>query len=143
MATKVVFNQGKKWLAENDVGSADLRLMLIDDAASWTPDVNVDKFVDDIAGDELATANYTRKTLTSVQVSVNTADNRVEITADDVTWTALGTISGPTIGAVVLYAKETDDTDSPLISALYGVGETLSGGDTFFVFDPSGFLRIA
>lgn len=142
MAIKEVYNSGRLWVARNDVDQASLKIMILDRAAGYVPDVTADATVADIVAAELATTNYARKTVTGVTVSVNQVDDRVEVTADDLTWSQLGTITGPTIDAFVLYADEGSDAVSPLISVLYDVDELLSGGDTFLQLDASGLLRI-
>lgn len=143
MATKVVYNSGKDFIVSDDIGSVTLKLLVIDDAAGYVPDVDADSFVSDIVSGELSATGYARATLSNVGVSLNSVDDRVEVTADDVTWTGMGTVSGPTIGAVVLFVAGPTDETSVLISALYGIGETLTGGDVTFAFDASGLLRVS
>ncbi|MGW0566089.1 hypothetical protein [Streptomyces tauricus] len=85
------------------------------------------------------TSNMTRKTLGSVTVTVNDTDNRVDIDAADVTWTAA---TGNPIGAVVLcYDPDTTTgTDADLIPlAKYDCAMTPDGTD--FVLTIADLIR--
>lgn len=75
------------------------------------------------------TSNMTRKTLTSVTVTVNDTDNRVDIDCADVTWTGA---TGNAIGAVVIcYDPDTTTgTDADLIPLTkHDVAMTPDGSD--------------
>ncbi|MFD3835311.1 hypothetical protein ACFWWC_03515 [Streptomyces sp. NPDC058642] len=75
------------------------------------------------------TSNMTRKTLASVTVTVNDTDNRVDLDAADVTWTAA---TGNAIGAVLIcYDPDTTGGDDTTIIPLtkHDVSMTPDGSD--------------
>lgn len=73
-----------------------------------------DTFADIVSGTTNEQTTVGRKTLTGVTVTVNDTDNRVDIDAADVTWTAP---TGNAVGAVVIcYDPDTTGgTDADLI----------------------------
>lgn len=85
------------------------------------------------------TSNMTRKTLASVSATVNDTDNRVDIDAADVTWTAA---TGNAIGAVVIcYDPDTTGGDDTTLIPLtkHDVSMTPDGSD--FTLTVSDFAR--
>lgn len=108
-----VYNSAKVALAlgQIDWENDDIRVLLV--TSSYTPDIDSHAFVDDITN-ELSGGEYVRKALTGLDVAQNDTDDRAELDADNVTWTALEADAG-TPARVVVYKHVTNDADSPLI----------------------------
>jgi len=77
----VFYNNGKAALLKNDMDGVTLRLAYMD--PSYTPDVDTDVFFSDISA-EVAAGSPT-ETLASVTITVDNANNRVEVDAADPT----------------------------------------------------------
>jgi hypothetical protein len=88
----------------------DIRCLLV--TSSYTPDRDTHDFVDDITN-ELSGGNYVRKALTTATTQNNT-DDRADLSADNVTWTALEAAAG-TPALAIIYKQVTNDADSPLL----------------------------
>ena len=85
------------------------------------------------------TSNMTRKTLASVTVTVNDTDNRVDIDAADVTWTAA---TGNAIGAVLIcYDPDTTGGDDTTIIPLTKHDVTMTPDGSDFTLTISDFAR--
>lgn len=113
--------------------SSDIRLLLLDDAGSYTPDRD-DVFVADLApsSNELDTTGYERKTLAGLDVQ--TSGGSVLLLASDVVWGPLGV--DETVQAAVVYEQVSDDSDSRLVAYLAS-GKSLNGGGATWAF-PAG-----
>lgn len=134
---KVEVGEGFEW------ETADVRLLLLDAAGTYTPDPD-DEFVADLdpGSNELDTDNYARQALANKAVNLNDVDNRAEWTADNIVFSDLGPgVGGPTIGGAVLYVHATNDADSWLIAFLEEVTGTVNGLDATIAFDPTGIIR--
>lgn len=95
------------------------------------------------AGSSSEQTTMGRKTLSAVTVTVNNTDDRLEVDANDITWTAA---SGPAVGAVVIcYDPDTTaGTDADLIPLVkLDMVVTPSGGDITLVFGVGGFYQAA
>lgn len=150
----IFFNTGKKKIVDhNDADTINLlsdtiQVMLVD--ATYTGNAD-DDFVDDgIAGDpqshEIAVTGYTigfggtgRKTLAGKTITTDDANDRAEFDANDVTWTTLGT--GATIGAIILYKRNTVDTDSQLIAKFDVTDTPTNGSDITAQWNVEGLLN--
>lgn len=98
------------------------------------------------ANDEADATNYARKTLASVTVTVDDTNDRVDIDADDWSYTSLGGASNNTIGkAAICYDPDTTGGDDTTIVPLGFFDFTLTtDGNTVNVTVPSGgFARAA
>ena len=99
-----VGNKAKYCLSVGDIdfSSDSFKIILMDTGFSFNEDT--DHQYSDVSGDELATGNgYTQdtKTLAGVSVTEDDTDDRVEITWNNVTWTASSGDIGPTPGAII------------------------------------------
>jgi len=84
-----------------------------------------------------------RKTLASVTVTVNDTDDRVEVDAADITWTAA---SGNAVACVVIcYDPDTTGgTDGDLVPLVkLDMAVTPGGGDVVLAFGAGGFYQAA
>lgn len=140
----IIYNALKQHVGEGfDWVSADVRLLLLDAAGTYTPDPD-DEFVADLdpGTNELDADNYVRKALSGKAVNLNTTDDRAEWVCDNVIFSDLGpSVSGPTIQAAVLYVHDTDDSDSWLVAYLDDVTGQTNGLDATIAFDASGIIR--
>ena len=86
--------------------------------------------------DEYDGANIVRKALAGEVVNEDDPNNRAELTADAVTWTALGAGTRQGVGMVV-YKFGTDDTDSVPILYIDTGGFPFTGNGGNVVFTPN------
>lgn len=111
-----------------------------------------DAFVDDGGADDLIDGelngtgyaggfgNAGRKALASKALVYDTANDRVEFDAADLTWTA---IDAGTIAQATLLKEVTSDADSPVIVNI-DVADTVSnGGDVSLAWNAEGILQLS
>lgn len=135
-----LYNKYKHWIGTNDWGADDLRVLLLDDAGSYTfsPD---DDFVSDLTpgSNESTGTGYVRKTMGTVgTVAINKTADRAEFDcADPTTWT--GADFG-VVQAMIVFAFVTSDAASPLVAYLDGASfpVTTNSGDLTIQFDAIG-----
>lgn len=150
----IFFNSGKKKIADHDDAdtinllSNTIQVMLV--ATTYTGNAD-DDFVDDggandPASHEISVTGYTpgfggtgRKTLAGKTIVTDDANDRAEFDANDVAWTALGT--GATIGSVILYKRNTSDSDSQLIAKFDVTDTPTNGGDITVQWNSEGLLN--
>lgn len=131
--------------------STTYKVLLLGTATAYTFNPDDDVFdaggANDIVDAEISVSGYTggwggsgRKTLASKTVSVNDTNNRVEVDAADVTWTALG--SGATIEAAVI-GVEGGSNDTTSVPAVYldPTNIPTNGSDVTLQFASNGFLN--
>lgn len=134
--------------------SDTIKVMLVGTATAYTPNKDHD-FVDqaganDPVDSEISTTNYVggfggagRKTLASKTISANDTNDRVELDAADVVWTALGPASGgPTLAAAIIIKEVTNDAASPMFCYQDFTDTVVNGGDVTLSFASGGFLQI-
>lgn len=143
----IVFNIAKGRVAElAALGAASDALILVPlEATGLVGDstmVDYDDLASLLAGaSNEQTSNLSRKTLSSVTVTVDDTNDRVDVDAADVTWTAA---TGNAIGAVVIcYDGDTGaGTDSNIIPLVkLDAAATPAGGDITIQFASAGFFR--
>ena len=88
-------------------GADNLECMLLDSNHTFD---EANEFVDDINANEIDDSDYSRQLLDNVAVTQNT--NEINVDADDITFGSSVSISA---SYAVIYALNTDDTDSPLL----------------------------
>lgn len=142
----LVYNHGKFLLANGalNVLTDNLALLLV--ASTYTPSAAANT-VEEIASFEITTGSvsgYTRLALTNKAVTEDDANNIAYLTADNITFSALGT--GNTISGVVLFRQGVSNAASDLI-AFYEITPTpTNGGDVTIQFASAGnggVLRLA
>lgn len=105
--------------------------------------VDYDDLATLLAGASNEQTTMGRKTLTGVAVTTNDTNDRKEVDADDITWTAA---TGNAVSAVVIcYDNDTTSgTDSSLVPLVkLDMVVTPSGGDITLVFGSGGFYQAA
>lgn len=81
---------------------------------------DVDTFIADISGHEIAASSYVRKTLTGKSVTQDSTNRRLIFEGTVPTWSPLGGGTNSTIGALVIAKDTGSDATSPLIAAWVG-----------------------
>lgn len=87
------------------------------------------------------TSNMTRKTLASVTVTTDDTNNRVDVDAADITWTAA---TGNACSALLICydGDTTGGTDADIVPLVkLDMVVTPNGGDITFQFNAAGFFR--
>lgn len=143
MASKF-YGQGMLGIMDGtiDLLTDTIKVILVN--SSYTYDADHD-FADDVSANELSGTGYTggfngsgRKTLASKTVTNDTANDRVEFDAADLTWTG---INAGTIGGAVLVKETTNDAASRIIAFLDPINLATNGGDVTVVWDSQGLLQ--
>lgn len=137
------FNAGKKWVLENDMAAADLRAALL--MSNTTADTENDgiSFVDDITTlDECDGAGYAREALANILASVDDANDRALLDADDLDYGAVGAATRQVVG-VLIYVHVTNDADSvPLLWLEYATPKTMDGSNFVAAFHADGVTEL-
>jgi hypothetical protein len=96
-----------------------LRVMLVAPGYTYDPDHTAVTSVTEITaitGYGTGFAGSGRRTLSSVSVTYDAANNRLVLDCEDIVWTTLATAGSPNIGGVLVYIQGTSDSDStPLL----------------------------
>jgi hypothetical protein len=108
-----VYNNAKELFANGglDWNTDDMRCLLV--TSSYSPNIDTHVFVSDVTN-ELSGGGYVRKTLTGETVTQNNTDDRADLSADNVTWTALGAAAG-TPAKAIIFKFVSVDGDSPIV----------------------------
>lgn len=149
----LVYNIAKKEIMDGtlNLNTDTLKIMLIN--ATYTP--NADHTLVDAGGAsdvldaEINATNYAggwggagRKTLTTKTFQQDDVNDRGELHADNVSWTALGGAANDTIVAAVLVKEGgANDTTSRLIAYIDLADTTTNGGDFTIQWNAEGLLQ--
>ena len=109
----VVYNIARQLLTEGqlDLATADLWVML---TYGYVPAIDAHEYVSAANLFETIGDGYTRVKLTNVSLSRDTVNNRMVLTADDITWS----LANFQADGAILFVNTNDDTTSPLITFL-------------------------
>ena len=116
-----------KYALLNAVASNTFKAILMNTTYAFDRDAHAT--LADVTASQLSTGDgYVQdsKTLTSVAVAEDDTNDRAQLTADDVTWTASGGDIGP-FGAMVIY-DDTDTNDAVVGCIDFGTDYTISDG---------------
>lgn len=126
--TKAIHNFLTKTI---DLEDDTIKAALIKSSPAGSPDNKDHDFVDDVITGGVSTecdfTNYARKTLANVDVAIDDANNRVEVSWDAAVWTNAGGASNNTVGAMLIYWEVTNDADSVPI-AYFDFGDVTTDG---------------
>lgn len=103
--------------------ATSIKMMLLTDA--YTGDVDNHDFIDDVNADETSGIDYTAggKTVPNVATRIDDANDRGELTFDDVIWNSGGSTGTLSAAYAVLY----DDTGTASTSRIIAVYELNNG----------------
>lgn len=122
-------------------------LLTAADADSTLEDFDdLDTLLDGANNAEATFTNYARKTITSVTVTVDDANDRVDVDIADQTWSSAGGASNETtVKLLVCYDPDTTGgTDADIIPLTHhDFAVTTDGSDVVAQFSASGFFRAA
>jgi hypothetical protein len=150
----VVYNTAKNLFATaqldwDDNSTTVIRLLLHDSTSTYTanPDHN---FVSDVVGAnggvEMSGTGYTRKDVATRTSTKDTTDDRAELDAADITWTA---INAGTAKAAIIYKQTGGDDTTPANDDLIcyidtgGFPIVTNGGDLTIQWSTNGIIAIA
>lgn len=91
--------------------TGDMRVLLAMTNTTLDTEEDDENIADTTTLDEMDGSGYVRKALASEAVSEDTANNRAEFDADDVTWSSLGAGTRQ-MAAILLYKHVTNDADA-------------------------------
>lgn len=103
-----LYNQGKS-PAVNDLTNGTFKVLLV--TSSYTPNVDHD-FVSDVVANEATGTGYSRKTIASASITIDDTNDRVDVTAANLSWTGLTSA----FRYAILYKEITNDAASPVIA---------------------------
>lgn len=106
-----------------DLENDQIRVALIDDTTAYTFDKDSHDHLSDVldggtTAQEMSGSGYSRKSLTTKQVTVDDTDDEAVFDADDLTWSNL---DAGTIQAVVVYQQVGGDATTPADDVIIGV----------------------
>ena len=142
----LVYTRAKKNIADGtiDLDTHDIRVALLKVAASTSCDTEADAATISAFTTlgELVATNYVRKALADEAVNEDTANDRAEFDATDVTWTALGGAANDTIGAALIFKFVTNDADSIPIAYIDLTDTPTNGGDVTIQWNTEGIIQL-
>lgn len=120
----------------------DIRVLLVMSNTTADTDQDLENIADIGTLDEMDGTNYVRKAAANEADAQDDPNNRLELSFDPITWTALGNGTRPVVGMVV-HQFVTNDTDALLI-AYVDLGSINPGGADFTVTcNAQGLIQIA
>lgn len=147
-----VYNSTKKRLLDGtfDFDADTIRLALISNNTSYTPNIDTEEFVDDVldggtTAEEFSGTNYSRKTLSNISITQDNSDDEGVFDADDVTF---NNIDGDTIQAILIYKQvggnDLTPGDDVLIAHLTSSDFPLpaNGGSITLNFSGEGIINV-
>lgn len=133
MASATLYNSAKKKLIDGslDLDTDTIKVALL--SSSYTPNIDTHVFYSDLTN-ELATASgYTQggTALANKAITVDTVNDRAYLDADDVSWSASGTL---TVRYAVLYKSTGVGSTSALIGYIdFTTDRTALNGEQFYI----------
>ena len=123
----IVYNIARQLLTSGqlDLATADLWLLL---TYGYVPDIDADNYAANSNSFEATGDGYTRVKLTNVTLTRDAINNRMVLTADDITWP----LANFQADGAVLFINTNDDTTSPQVTFL-DFGTVQSSQNTPFV----------
>lgn len=146
-----VYNIAKKGLVDGtidlDTAGDDIRILLLQAATDEDPDDATVQAVLARAGTtELTSTGYARQALAGEATTNDTANDRAEFDATDVTFSSVSQASSETVIGYVIYKFVTADSDSiPIlfVDTATGIPLTPNGSDITITWDAEGILQLA
>lgn len=146
--SQVVYNRAKDDMAEAYLSGRTLKMLLLKTTAAGAFSPDIDTVAALLAVGSVAECdftNYSRKTLASVTSTEDDTNDRANIDAANITWTAAGGALNNTPAAAVIYDATTDTSDSTRILVAYydtNFGSVATNGGDYTV-NITDFLRLA
>ena len=133
-----------------DFTNDTVRVALLDNGTSYTPDPDAETFVDDVldggtTAQEFTGSGYSRQTLANVSVSADDTDDEGVFDADDTTFSS---IDGATIQSALISRQEGGDDTTPGNDRLVGhytssdFPLTANGGDVTLQWNSEGIINV-
>jgi hypothetical protein len=125
----IVYNIAREKISSGllDLATADLWLMLTD---GYVPSINTHEYVSSASSYETTGSGYTRVQLQNVSLTRDTVNNRMVLSADDITWS----LANFQADGAIIFVDTGDDTTSYMITFL-DFGTTASSQNTPFVIE--------
>lgn len=146
------YNNFKEQLLNGNIDFANntLRVALLDNGTSYTPDPDNEVFVDDVldggvTAQEFTGSGYSRQTLGGVSVSQDNTDDEGVVDANDTTFSS---IDGATIQSALIYKQVGGDDTTPGDDVLIGhytssdFPLTANGGDVTLQWNAEGIVNV-
>jgi len=141
----LVNNYFKQRVAEGeiDLDADTLKILLVMTNTTADTEANIQTLSAYTTLDEMDGANYEVKTLGSLTHALDTVNNRFELDAGDVTYTALGA-GTRNVQGVLLYkhVDGTDASDQPIAFIEFGSSLSADGSDVTISWDAEGLLQL-
>ena len=141
----LVNNYFKQRVAEGeiDLDADTLKILLVMTNTTADTEANIQTLDGYTTLDEMDGSNYVVKTLGSLTHALDTANDRFELDAADVTYTALGA-GTRNVQGVLLYkhVDGTDANDQPIAFIEFGSSLSADGSDVTISWDAEGLLQL-
>lgn len=143
---ETTYNRAKDDMAEAYIAGRTFKMLLLKTTAAGAFNPDIDTVTALLAVATVAECdftNYSRKTLASLTATEDDTNNRANVDAANVTWTAAGGASNNTPVAAVIYDATTDTNDGTRILVAYydtGFSVATNGGD--YVVSIADWLRL-
>lgn len=143
---QVIYNRAKDDMMEAWLSGRTLKCLLLKTTAAGAYSPDIDTVTALLAVGSVAECdftNYVRKTLASLTSTEDDTNDRANVDAASITWTAAGGASNNTPAALVIYDATTDTNDGTrILVGYYDTGFTVAtnGGD--YVVAITDFLRL-
>ena len=140
-----IYNLHKQYILDNttngrvDWDADTIKVALV--TSSYTPNFDTHNFFDDVTN-EVSGTGYTAggATLGSVTITLDTANDRVDVDAADTSWTS----STITARGAVIYKSTGTPSTSPLIAYVDFGSDYVSSNGTFLIqWAAAGIIRLA
>lgn len=142
----LVFNVAKGAFADGtlDWDDDDIRVLLLSDDSAIDVDAeNLADVIFAVGNDEVSTTNYSRKVIDNRTVTVNSGDDRAELSGDNVEWLAIGDNTETAVAAVVYQHDAGGDNASLPIAYVDFTDTTLNGGDFTIQWSSDGIITLS
>ncbi len=132
-----VYNRGMFESVSGQVwGTIDARCLLV--GTGYTPNRDHD-FIADLGANEISTTGYARQTLTGEVITLDDANDRVLLDADDAVYPSLGPASGgPSVLAAIPFRHTGVDATAPLWFYMNGATTTVNGSNFTYQWAATG-----
>ena len=142
-ATTTIYGLGMKHLANADInwGTDTIKVALV--TSSYTPNQDTHEFYSDLTNELSASGNYSTggSSLTSCAKSYDSANNRENLTADNLTFAALTPSAAFRYG--IVYKSTGTGSTSPLIAYInFGADQSPGGSDFVIAWAATGVLYL-
>jgi len=122
-----------------DLEGGTLEVLLVDSNYTFNANhVNVSEITNEVTNNN--GTGYERKSVSGFSISLDSSNNKVNFDCNDVSYTAIDT--NEDLRAMILYVKNTNDSDSVLVGYFQGEVLPTNGSDISLAISVSGLADV-